>query len=112
MVSQPLLAVTVAGDCPGQCQVFSSILGFPDGSAIKNLVAKQETGFNPWVGKIPWRRAWQFTSVFLPGKSHGQRSLVATVHGVAKSQTRVSDYTTNNQASWPHGITKQWGLEK
>ena len=32
--------------------------------------------FNPWVGKIPWRRAWQFTPVFLPGESHGQRSLV------------------------------------
>ena len=44
-------------------------------------------GFNPWVGKIPWRRAWQLTPVFLPGKSHGQGSLVGTVHGVAKSQT-------------------------
>ena len=33
-------------------------------------------GFDPWVGKIPWRRAWQPTPVFLPGESHGQRSLV------------------------------------
>ena len=33
-------------------------------------------GFNPWVGKIPWRRKWQPTPVFLPGKSHGQRNLV------------------------------------
>ena len=32
--------------------------------------------FNPWAGKIPWRRKWQSTPVFLPGKSHGQRSLV------------------------------------
>ena len=32
-------------------------------------------GFNPWVRKIPWKRAWQSTPVFLPGKSHGQRSL-------------------------------------
>ena len=32
-------------------------------------------GFNPWVRKIPWRRKWQPTAVFLPGKSHGQRSL-------------------------------------
>ena len=32
-------------------------------------------GFNPWVGKIPWRRKWQPTPVFLPGESHGQRSL-------------------------------------
>ena len=34
------------------------------------------TGFDLWVGKIPWGRAWQPTPVFLPGESHGQRSLV------------------------------------
>ena len=33
-------------------------------------------GFDPWVRKIPWRRAWQLTPVFLPAESHGQRSLV------------------------------------
>ena len=32
-------------------------------------------GFHSQVGKIPWRRKWQPTPVFLPGKSHGQRSL-------------------------------------
>ena len=32
-------------------------------------------GFDPWVGKIPWRREWQPTSVYLPGEFHGQRSL-------------------------------------
>ena len=32
-------------------------------------------GFNPWVRKTPWRRKWQPTPVFLPGKSHGQSSL-------------------------------------
>ena len=32
--------------------------------------------FDPWAGKIPWRRKWQPTPVFLPGKSHGQRILV------------------------------------
>ena len=42
---------------------------------VKNLPALQETRFNPWVGKIPWRRAWQLTPVFLPGESHGQRTL-------------------------------------
>ena len=36
----------------------------------------QETRFDPWVGKIPWRRKWQPTPVLLPGESHGQRSLV------------------------------------
>ena len=44
---------------------------------VKNLPAMQERpGFDPWVGKIPWRRKWQPNPVFLPGKSHGQRSLV------------------------------------
>ena len=33
-------------------------------------------GFDPWVGKILWRREWQPIPVFLPGESHGQRSLV------------------------------------
>ena len=33
-------------------------------------------GFDPWVGKIPWRRKWQPTPVFLPEESHGWRSLV------------------------------------
>ena len=32
--------------------------------------------FSPWVGKIPWRRAWQLTPVCLPAEFHGQRSLV------------------------------------
>ena len=36
-------------------------------------------GFNPWVGKIPWRRKWQPTPVFLPGKSHGQSRLVGSM---------------------------------
>ena len=53
---------------------------------VKNLLAIQETSVQPWVGKIPWRREWQPTPVFLPGKPHGQRSLVGyMVHGVAES---------------------------
>ena len=44
-------------------------------------------GFDPWVRKIPWRRAWQPIPIFLPGESHGQKSLGATVHRATKSQT-------------------------
>ena len=41
---------------------------------------------NPWVGKIPWRMKWKPTPVFLPGKSHGQRSLADyIVYGVTES---------------------------
>ena len=39
-------------------------------------------GFSPWVGKIPWRRAWKSTPVFLPGESQGWRSLVVSGHRV------------------------------
>ena len=43
--------------------------------------------------KILWRRKWQPTPLFLPGKYHGCRSLVGyTVHGVAKSWTKLSDF--------------------
>ena len=47
---------------------------------VKNLSASggalKKVRFDPWVGKIPWRRAWQPTPVSLPGDSRGQRSLV------------------------------------
>ena len=46
-------------------------------------------GFDPWVGKIHWRKDWQPSPVFLPGKSQGQRVWPATVHRVANSQTRL-----------------------
>ena len=53
-------------------------------------------GFDPWVGKIPWRKKWQPTPVFLPGKSHGQRSLARyspwsrrAGHDIVTKQTTV-----------------------
>ena len=55
-----------------------------------------DLGFDPWVGKIPWRKKRQPTPVLLPRKSHGWRSLVqATVHGVAKSWAQLSDFTSS-----------------
>jgi len=43
---------------------------------VKNLpVNAGDNRFDPWVGKIPWRRKWLPTPVFLPGESPGQRSL-------------------------------------
>ena len=38
---------------------------------VKSPPATWETGFHPWVGKIPWRRAWQPSPVFLPGQEPG-----------------------------------------
>ena len=49
--------------------------------------------FDPWVGKISWRRAWQPTPVFLPGESHGQKSLA----GYSPWGRRESDRTEKTQ---------------
>ena len=47
---------------------------------VKNLLAnagdrRKRRGFDPWVGKIPWKKKWQPTPVFFPRESHGHRSL-------------------------------------
>ena len=58
------------------CSAFFMV-GFLGGSDIKSVCLQcRRPGFNPWVGKIPWRRKWQLTPVLLPGKFHGLRSLV------------------------------------
>ena len=49
--------------------------GLLSGSVVKNPPALKRRRLDPWVGKIPWRRVWPPTPAFLPGKSHGQRSL-------------------------------------
>ena len=56
--------------------LYYTVVGFPSGSAIKNLPAMPQIQVqSSWVGKIPWRRKWQPTPVFLPGKLHKQRTL-------------------------------------
>ena len=57
-------------------------------------------GFDPWVGKIPWRRKSQPTPVFLPGTSHGQRSLVGYSPGGCKQSDMAQwlNTTTTNKA--------------
>ena len=84
--------------CPRESEGFTNNRMFkvgPEGWAslvvqwLKRLPAMRETRFNPWVGKIPWRRKWQPTPVFLPGESHGQRSLV----GYSPQGRKESDMT-------------------
>ena len=53
-------------------------------------------GFNFWVGKTPRRRKWLLTPTYLPGQSHGRRSLVGYSPRVAKSQTWLSAYEYEN----------------
>ena len=69
-------------------------MGFPRWCGSKESACQsRRCRFDPWVGKIPWRRKWQPTTVFLPGESHGQRSLVGYSHGVTKSQTWLRTQT-------------------
>ena len=60
-------------------------------AVVKNLPIDagdaRDVSFDPWVKKSSWRRKWQPTSVFLPGKFHGQGGLWAAVHGVTELDT-------------------------
>ena len=84
------------GSIPGLGRSSGEGIGYPLqyswASLVAQMVNNPPTMEESWVGKIPWRRAWQPTPVFLPGESHGLRSLVGyTVHGVTKSRTGLSD---------------------
>ena len=74
-------------------------MGFPGSTSDKEPACQyrrhKSRGFDPWVGKSPWRRVWQTTPVFLPKKSHGQRSLAGYSPGVAKSRTQVAWLNTH-----------------
>ena len=65
---------------------------FTGGASGKESACKcrrcKRRGFDPWVGKIPWRRKWQPTAVLLPGKSHDRGAWRATVR---KRWTQLSD---------------------
>ena len=63
-------------------------MGFPSGSVVKVYAWQcrrhRTPGFNLWVRKIPWRRRWQPTPVFLPGEFHGQRKMAGYSAWVCK----------------------------
>ena len=68
-------------------------------SLVAQMVKRLSTMRKTWVGKIPWRRKWQSTPVLLPGKSHGQRSLV----GYSPWGSKESDTTERLHF---HGVRK------
>ena len=83
---------------------------------------RKRPGFHPWVGKIPWRRGWQPTSVLLPGESHGQRSLLgcrprgrkdSDVTGATRHAGTSGERTPGWPTSYPdNGLSElypQWG---
>ena len=82
--------------------------GFPVGASGKEPACqrsrRKRCGFNPWVGKVPWRRAWQPTPAFLPGESHGHRAWWATAHSVTESQTRLKRLSSSSPSHSKHSL--------
>ena len=66
-------------------------------------------GFDPWVRKSPWGRKWQPCSIFLPGKSLGQRSLLGySSWGSQKSWEWLSDWNDNWLSHLPSSFQFNW----
>ena len=83
----------------------ASLEGFLSGSVVKNpptIRRHMSRWFEHWVGKIPWRRAWQCTPVFLPGESHRQRGLAGYgPWGHEESDvTEATEQACMHRASW------------
>ena len=75
---------------------------------VKNLTPASagdtgEVGSVPRLGRFPWRRKWQPTPLFLPGKSHGQRSLA----GYSLWGRKESDLTERLNTHPPHNTHKK-----
>ena len=60
--------------------------------------------FDPWIGKIPWRRRWQPPSLFLPGRSHGQRSL-AGYRSWGRKERDLTEYTHTHTHTHTHTLS-------
>ena len=84
-------------------RVFHVFHGLPCCLSTKESACQfRRCTFSPSVGKIPWRKKWQPTSVFLPGKSHGQRNLAGYSPWSHKKQDMTQGL--NNNMSF-HGLT-------
>ena len=99
------LAITAPMSCKGDWETSLKPLPHPPPTEILLIwLSGKESAcqcrgcwFNPWVGKVNWRRKWQPTPVFLPGKFHGRKSLAGYSPWGEKSQTRFSGQTTTHQ---------------
>ena len=96
----PFLTVSTVGILPSHCTLLLSDWlhpggseGFPGGSDGRICLQCGRPGFDPWVWNIPWRREQQPTPVFLPGESHGQRSLVGYIQSMGLQRV--------GQGVWP-----------
>ena len=86
---------------------YSKYWDFPGGASGEESACQcrrckrlKRCGFDPCVRKIPWRRRWQPTPVFLPGKSHGQRSLQFMADFSSQGRKRVRHTLVTKQEQW------------
>ena len=83
--------------------VFIKHVGLPKGLRQWKICLRcRRPGFDPWVGKTPWRRKWQSTPVFLPRESHGQRSLVGYSPWGCKERGLSNEHMSGIQIPEPH----------
>ena len=96
-----ILSKEEIGPNPFCTKVPGNILGVSESGLLPPLGSDDKASahndgrprFNPWVGKIPWRRQWHPTPVLFPGNPMDGGAWCAAVHGVARSRTRLSDFT-------------------
>ena len=78
--------------------------GFPGGLVVKESTCQcrscRKHWFDPWVGKIPWRRKWQPTPVFLPGESHGQWNLAGYSLWGRKESNMIEQLSTHAHSAY------------
>ena len=75
---------------------------------VENQPEMWETWVQSWIGKIPWRREWQPTPVFLPGEFHGQRSLADYVGSQRVGQLLVTFILTLFVAGFTMAELSNW----
>ena len=103
---EKVLLSTILTVCPimpkGMLSFIYKERGFPRGASGKEPASHcrrhNRWGFDPWVRTIPWKRTWQPTPVFLPGKSYGQKSLA----GYGPSGCKESDVTEKPEQNFGH----------
>ena len=84
-------------------------LCFPGGACGKGPTCQwKRRGFSPWVRKIPWRGARQPTPVFLPGESHGQRSLAGCSLWGRRELNKTEQLTLIHSGNWLSSDS-EWG---
>ena len=92
----------------------AGLMGFPRRCSVKEPACQcrghKRCGFDPWVGKMPWRRRWQPTAESLPSKSHGQRNLVGYSPWDYKHQTWLNNWAPAHTELWKSKCGKSFVL--